>query len=102
MTKKETYNHYLMIYGITTIIMVLRHYESIEDYKECQTIIEFIREQETRLKIKLHTRLTTELKQEVEGLYKEAGLTGSNFINNSREYSKKVIDDINKLKEKVK
>jgi hypothetical protein len=53
MTKKETYNHYLMIYGITTIIMVLRHYESIEDYKECQTIIEFIRSEEIRLKIKL-------------------------------------------------
>jgi hypothetical protein len=100
MTKKETYKHYLFIYGITTIIMALRHYERLEDYEECQTIIEFIREQETKLNTKLHTRLTTELKQEVEKLYKDAGLTGSNFINNSREYSKKVIDDINKLKEK--
>lgn len=102
MNKEDTYKHFLLLYGITTILLTLRHYEVLEDYEECQQIIKFLKAEEIRLKTKLHTRLTTEFKEEVLGLYKEVGLTGENFIENAKTHSKTVIDEINKLKEKVK
>lgn len=96
--KVKLYRKYLFMYGITTLIMVLEHFERLENYEECQLIVEAIREQEERLDIKLWTRNTEETLTEVLTLHKEgSGLSISEIQSHSKYYANIVIDEINKL-----
>lgn len=40
------YRKYMFMYGITTIINVLKYFEEKEDFEECYKIISAIKEQE--------------------------------------------------------
>jgi len=95
MTPKELYTKLLFQYGITTILMVLEHYERLEVYEECQAIVDAIRSEEERLGAKLWTRNTPEAIEEVIKTYKEMGLTGKHHLENSRVYANKIIDELN-------
>ena len=99
-TTTKYYKKCMFQYGIMTIINVLEHYEREEEYEECKKIMDSIREQETRLGIRLSTRITDECLNEVIEAYKSHDLTGVNAIENSEYAAEKIIEEIesNKLK----
>jgi len=94
---KTTIKHYrkwTFMYGITTTLMVLEHYEKSENYEECQKIIDSIKEQEEKLGIKLWTRNSDESFKEVIKSYEDCGLTGKNAYENSEYYRDVILKEI--------
>jgi len=43
-------------YGLLTVLYILEHFEAIEDYEECEMIIQAIRSEEKRLETTLFTK----------------------------------------------
>lgn len=84
----------MFVYGILSILFVLQHYESKEEYEECQKIIDAIREKEKVLETTLFTKITPESVKEVIETYKKFNLTGENAIENSKYYSKLILKEI--------
>lgn len=87
----------MFMYGLTTIILVMEHFERLENYEECQKIINAIREQEERLDIKLWTKITPESMGNVVDTYCNFGLTGENVIENSEYYAEIIIKELNDI-----
>ena len=44
-TTKKHYRNYMFMYGILSVLFVLKYYENNEEYEECQKIIDAIKEQ---------------------------------------------------------
>lgn len=88
------YRKYLFMYGIVTVINVLKYFEEKEDFDECYKIISAIKEQEGRLNIKLPTVINEDAIQEVVETYEKFGLTGENVIENSEYYADLVLHEI--------
>lgn len=95
-TTLENYRIYLFTYGILSVLFTLQYFEEIEDYEECQKIIDSIKEQEKRLDIKLFTIINKETIAEVIEGYKPFGLTGINAVENSKYYSEIIIKQLQK------
>jgi hypothetical protein len=93
-TTLKNYRVYLFTYGILSVLFALQYFEDLEDYDECQKIIDAIREQEERLNIKLFTVINKETISEVIEGYKPFGLTGINAIENSKYYSELIIKEV--------
>lgn len=94
-TQIANYRIYIFTYGILSVLYVLKRLEKVENYEECQKIIDAIKEQEERLDIKLHTVISKELINEVIDTYKKFNLTGVNLIENSKYYADIIIDELN-------
>jgi len=93
-TTLKNYRVYLFTYGILSVLFALHYFEDLEDYDECQKIIDAIREQEERLNVKLFTVINKETISEVIEEYKPFGLTGINVIENSKYYSELIIKEV--------
>lgn len=96
-TTLEHYRKYIFMYGIMTVLYVLEYYESIEEFEECQKIIDAIKKQEERLGIKLYTRNNDECLKEVLSMYKDYNVTGEQVINISKYYATLVIEEIQSM-----
>ena len=70
------------------------HFRSDENYKECQKIIDAIKEQEKILDTRLFSTITNETIKEVVDNYKKFNLTGKNAIENSKYYATLIIKEI--------
>lgn len=90
----EIYRKYMFMYGILTILELLQHFENIEEYEECQKIIDAIKEQEIRLNTTLYTKITKEAINEVIETYKKFNLTGKNALENSIYYKNLILNEI--------
>lgn len=88
------YKNYIFKYGILSILYTLEYFESIEDYNECQNIIDAIKSIEERLDIRLFTVINQSTINEVIDTYKKFNLTGKNVIENSKCYAELIISDI--------
>lgn len=93
-TTVQHYRLYMFSYGIISVLMVMKRFEKLEQFEECQKIIDAIREQEKRLEIKLFTEINLESINDVKKSYQYFALTGKNIINNSKYYMDLIIDEI--------
>lgn len=82
------------MYGILTILYVLKHFENEEEYEECQKIMDAINEQNVRLECNIPTVISEALHYEIIEVYKRFGLTGVNVEHNSAYYCSLVIQEI--------
>lgn len=89
------YRIYMFTYGLLSVLFVLKHFESLEMFEECQKIIDAIKEQEQRLNVKLFTVINKEVINEVIETYNKFNLTGENAVENSKYYSELIIKEIN-------
>lgn len=89
------YRVYMFTYGLLSVLFVLKHFESLEMYEECQKIIDAIKEQEQRLNVKLFTVINKDTIKEVIETYKKFNLTGENAIEHHKYYSELIIQEIN-------
>ena len=96
-TKIDNYRIYLFTFGILSVLYALEYHEENENFEECQKIIDAIKEQEKRLDITLHTRITKECIDEVIETYNKFNLTGQNVIENSKFCCSYILDEM-KLK----
>ena len=82
------------MYGILSALFVLEYLQEMEQYEECQKIIDAIQEQNRRLECNLPTH-REELKiKDVVSVYKKTGLMGINHFENSKYYSELIINEI--------
>jgi hypothetical protein len=86
----------MFVYGILTIIKILEHFERLENYEECQKIINAIREQEKYLNCTFPTKCNKETIEDIKRTYGNFGLTGEYCEENSEYCAEIVIDEINK------
>lgn len=93
-TTTAIYKKYMFMYGILSVLFVMEHFESIENYEECQKILDAIKQQEKLLGCKLPTRRIELKVKEVIDAYKKFNLTGKNHLENSKYYSKLILNDI--------
>ena len=93
-TEIAHYRIYMFTYGILSVLYVLKHFEDLENYEECQKIIDAIKEQEQRLDIKLFTVINKNTVNEVVETYKKFNMTGENALENSKYYSDIIVDEI--------
>ena len=94
-TTNKTYTNYLYSYGIVSLLFVCQYFEKIENYEECQKIINAINEHNNIMKTdKLSTVITKELIDDVINTYKDFKLTGDNLIDNSQYYAELMILEI--------
>lgn len=89
-----TYRKFMFMYGILSVLYVLEHFESVEDYEECQKIIDAITEQENRLDCVLPKRVNKEAINEVIEGYKPFGMTGVNAVENSKYYAEHILKEL--------
>lgn len=89
-----TYRKFMFMYGILSVLYVLEHFESVEDYEECQKIIDAITEQENRLDCVLPKRANKEAINEVIEGYKPFGMTGVNAVENSKYYAEHILKEL--------
>ena len=94
---KDHYRIHIFKFGILSVLYTLKHFEKLENYEECQKIIDAIKEQEQKLDIKLFTVITKQTIQEVVDSYKAFNLTGNNAVDNSKYYSEIIIKEITNL-----
>jgi hypothetical protein len=94
LTSTKIYRKYMFMYGILSVLYVLEYFEFDENYKECQKIIDAIKEQEKALDITLFSTITTETIKEVVESYKKFNLTGKNAIENSKYYATLILKEI--------
>lgn len=58
MTKRiNHYSRFQYIYGLYSLLLALKHFESIEDYTECYCILKGIEKNEKELKCELPKRI---------------------------------------------
>lgn len=79
-------------FGILSVLYALNYFESIEEYEECQHIINAIKYQEKRLDCKLYTKDTKECIKEIIATYKKHNLTGVYLIENSKYYADYIVN----------
>lgn len=77
--------------------MVLEDFEGVENFTECQKIIDSIREQEIRLECTFSTRINQKTIDEVIESYKKVNLTGKYVMENSRYYASLIMEEIKML-----
>lgn len=88
------YRKWMFMYGVLTLLHVMKHFQEKEEYEECQRILDAINEQEKRLECKLPREINEDgIKQMVE-VYKSFGLTGDYAVENSKHYSELIIKEI--------
>lgn len=92
----RTYQKMIFSYGILAVLYALEHYEKIENYEECQKIIDAIRNKEKELGIKLFTTINKESLAEVKSMFKGVKITEREIIEASKQYSKIIIKQIEK------
>jgi len=92
MAKNKDYRRLISCYGILTVLFVLEHYQSIEDYEECKKIIDSIDLIEKDLGIRLPKRIDEETKLIVLHSYRKFNLTGVNSEHNSKRYAELIIE----------
>lgn len=92
----RTYERLMFTFGILAVLYALKHYEKIEDYEECQKIIDAIRNQEKKLDVELFTVITSENIDMVYELFKDQRITKRDIIIRSKMYSKEIINKIEK------
>lgn len=90
----EFYKQQMFLYGLLTLLYVLQHFETQEDYEECKTIMDAIREQEKRLDTTFFTKITDDAIAEVISVYQKHGMTGENAVENSKFYASRVLMEI--------
>ena len=93
-TEIAHYRIFMFAYGLLSVLFVLKHFEDLENYEECQKIIDAIKEQEQRLDIKLFTVINKNTVNEVVETYKKFNMTGENALENSKYYSDIIVDEI--------
>ena len=87
------YRKYIVRYGILTALMILEHYESVEEYGECQKIICAISELNKNFDMKLPTRISNEVIEDVMATYLKFNLTGVYAEENSRYMAEQFIKE---------
>lgn len=100
MATTQIYRKHLFSYGLLTLLFVLEHYESIENFEECHNIVTAIREIREEYNLRdFPTRRTDEFIKAVIESYKRLSLSGSNAENNSRYFAAQIIkeNDTNSL-----
>lgn len=88
------YSKYIFQYGIITVIFLLETLEKMEEYEECKKIMDAVKYNEDRLSIKLHTRFSEDLLDEVIETYKKHNLTGKNVVENSMYCAGLIMNEI--------
>ena len=94
---KTTIKYYegkIFLYGILTTLYIMEYFIEVENYEECQKIIDTIRYIEKRLNTNLFTTITKDTIKEVIKSYESFGLTGDNAEENSRYYADILINEI--------
>ena len=98
-TTKEHYWLWMMNFGVITILKLLNYFQEIEEYEECQKIIDCINWQNEKTgSPKLKTVLDKTVYEDVKEEFKKFGLTGE-FIDQSTDtYFFYVLDEIQNIK----
>lgn len=87
------YRKYIVRYGILTVLMILEYYESVEEYGECQKIICAISQLNEKFEMKLPTRISNDVVEDVMATYRKLNLTGVYAEENSRYMAEQFIKD---------
>ena len=93
-TTTKHYRKYIFMYGILSILYVLKYYEELENYEECNKIIESIKEQEAKLNITLYTTISNELIDELMMILGDTTMSKKEVINHNKYYSTLIINEI--------
>jgi hypothetical protein len=81
-------------YGILTVLYILKYFESIEEYEECDKIIKSIKHAENLIDEKLFTKINNDTINIVIEEYKKKNLTGKYAVENSKYMAKILINEI--------
>lgn len=96
-TSVKLYRKYMFMYGIISVLFVLKHFEETEDYEECKKIIDSIREQEERLECKFPTVINKEAVQEVLTYFKKSEISEERLLDMCEYYSTIILREIKNL-----
>ena len=90
------YRKYLFMYGVLSVLYVIKYFEDIENYEECQKIIDAINEQEQKLDCKLPKVINKESIEYILDIWKHE-ISDDFLIYSSKYYSELIIKEINLL-----
>ncbi len=98
-TTIQQYQHYIFMYGILSVLYTGQFFESIEEYEECQKIIDAITGLNEKYSFDgydfgLPTRISDFDMKECIAVYQKSKLTGVYHIENSKHYSKIIIQEV--------
>jgi len=84
------------MYGVLSVLYVIKYFEDIENYEECQKIIDAINEQEQKLDCKLPKVINKESIEYILDIWKHE-ISDDFLIYSSKYYSELIIKEINLL-----
>ena len=95
-TSPKQYIKLMYHYGLLTVLYILEHFEKLEDYEECEKIMQAIRSEEQRLETTIFTKATSEAIETVLETYRRFGLTGKYAVANSKDCTEMFINKLKK------
>lgn len=97
-TSPLLYRKYMFMFGVLTLLLLLKYLEEKENYEECEKIIGAIKEQEERLETSFPREISNKTINEIKEIYKTFGLTGENLMENSLYYRDYIINELKENK----
>ena len=89
MTRKEIYKKSMIQYGFLTLLFIMKKHEDLENYEECQLILDVINAKEFK-SLNLPTKYNKDSIDFVRKAFTDIGLTGNFAISNIACYAEEI------------